>query len=81
MKVDTRPTEAGERYAAAHAAHYRTQNLRQALELYKGILVQYPNAPEAGYCRSQIHNITQAVVPAEEILDAELTLALAHFES
>ena len=72
--------EAGQQYAAAHAAHYTTKDLREALELYAGILAAHPNTQEAGYSRSQIQNIVNAVVPRQELFDAQVVLAMAHFE-
>jgi hypothetical protein len=73
-------TEAGQRYAAAHAAHYRTKDMREALELYKGVMAAHPDTREAGYSRTQIQNIVNTVVPKHELFDAHLDLALAHFE-
>ena len=80
MRNDTGPTEAGQQYAAAHAAHYTTKNLREALDLYKGIIAAHPDTREAGYSRSQIQNIVNAVVPEQELFDAQVDLALAHLE-
>jgi len=73
-------TEAGQLYAVAYAAHYMAKDLREALELYLGIMAGHPNTPEAGYSQSQIQNIAKAVVPRQELLDAQVDLALAHFE-
>lgn len=78
MKTDVLPTEASLEYAAAHAMHYATKDLREALELYGRILARYPNAPEAEYARVQIRNIADAVVPAPLVLDALVQLAIAH---
>jgi hypothetical protein len=77
MKNERIPTEAGEQYAAAHAAHYTEKNLHRALELYKGIVTAHPDAPEAGYSHSQIKNIVNTVVPKQDLLDAQVELALA----
>ena len=77
MKNENRHTEAREQYTAAHDTHYTTKDLREALQLYRGIMVAYPNTEEAGYARSQIQNIVNAVVPKQELLDAQLDLALA----
>ena len=77
MKNECIPTEAGEQYAAAYAAHYTEKNLHQALKLYKGIVTAHPNAPEAGYSHSQIQNIVNNVVPKQDLLDAQVELALA----
>jgi hypothetical protein len=79
MKNDTSLTEASRQYAAAHAAHYETKDLRKALELYKGILAAHPDSQEAGYSRSQIHNIIKEVVPERELFEAEVGMATAYF--
>ena len=73
-------TGAGRAYAAAHAAHYSERNLAAALQLYMELIASAPNAPEAGYSRVQIQNIVNAVVPAQELLNAQLALALAQLE-
>ncbi len=80
MKHGTGPTEASKQYAAAHAAHYSTKDLRKALELYRSVMATHPGTPEAEYCRSQIQNIVKAVVPKRELLDAQMDLALAHID-
>jgi hypothetical protein len=79
MKNDTGLTEASQRYAAAHAAHYETKDLRQALELYKSILAAHPDTQEAGHSRSQIQNIIKEVVPERELFEAQVGIAMAHF--
>ena len=48
MKNDTGLTEASRQYAAAHAAHYETKDLREALELYRGILAAHPHPDPGG---------------------------------
>ena len=73
-------TESGGAYAAAHAVHYSDRNLAAALQLYIELIASRPNAPEAGYARAQIQNIVRAVVPAQELLNAEIGLALARLE-
>jgi hypothetical protein len=40
----------------------------------------HPQSQEAGYSRMQVQNIINAVVPKQELLEAEIELALAHFE-
>jgi len=70
-------TEAGEQYAAAHAAHYKTKDLNSALDLYQGVMAAYPDTPEAEYSRSQIQNIAKSVVPKQELLDGEMAMARA----
>jgi hypothetical protein len=80
MGNDIRLTEAGKQYAAAHAAHYVTKDLQEALELYKGVMAAHPNTPEAGYCHAQIQNIVKSIVPKQELLDAQAELARVHIE-
>jgi hypothetical protein len=80
MKKDTGLAEAIQQYAAAYTAHYTTKALHEALELYRGVIAEHPNTEEAKYSRSQIQNIVNAVVPKQELSDAQVDLALAHFE-
>ena len=77
MREDTEMTEAGRHYAAAYKTHYETKDLRKAFELYKGVMVDHPNTKEAGYSKSQIQNIVNAVVPKEERLESQMDLASA----
>jgi hypothetical protein len=79
MRNDKGLTEASRQYAAAHAAHYETKDLREGLELYRGILAAHPDTQEAGYSRSQIQNIIKEVVPERELLEAQVGMAMAHF--
>ena len=79
MRNDKRP-EASQQYAAAHAAHYGAKDLRAAMELYRGILVAHPDTREAGYSRSQMQNIVRAVVPAPELLEAQVSCAMTRLE-
>lgn len=79
-RKDIVPTAAGRQYLAAHAAHYKSKDLRAALELYQRLLAQYPDTQEAGYSRSQIDNIVRAVVPKQTLLETEVHLALAHLD-
>jgi hypothetical protein len=80
MLNDTELTEAGRQYAAAYAAHYTGRDLPVALQLYKKLLASHPSTQEAGYSQTQVQNIVNAVVPKQELLDAQIELALAHFE-
>jgi hypothetical protein len=80
MKNNTKPTEAGQQYAAAHEAHYATKDLVEALGLYKGVMAEHPNSQEAEYSRTQIHNIVKSVVPEQKLLDAQVELTLANLE-
>lgn len=77
MIDDMELTVAGQQYAAAHAAHYRSKDVRAALELYKELIVAHGDTAEAGYSRSQIHNIAFGVVTREDLLSAMANLALA----
>jgi len=77
MRNDSELTNAGKQYAVAHAAHYTMKDLHEAIGLYRDIMTAYPNDPEAGYSRAQIQNIVNAVVPKQELLDAQVELALA----
>ena len=79
MHNETGLTEASRQYAAAHAAHYETKDLREALELYRGIVAAHPDAQEARYSRSQIQNIIKEVVPEQELFEAQVGMAMAHF--
>lgn len=80
MREATETTEAGRQYAAAYEAHYMTKDLREALGLYRGLTIAHPDTPEARYSRSQIQNIVNAVVPKQELFDAQADLALTCFE-
>jgi hypothetical protein len=80
MRHETVTTEAGREYAAAYAAHYTGRDLPLALQLYKKLMASHPDAQEADYSRTQVQNIVNAVVPEQELLDAEMELAIAHFE-
>lgn len=80
MRHDAPPDDAARRYAEAHAAHYAAENLRQAIALYGAILVEHPEAREAGYSRSQIENIVKAVVPPGVLLQAGLDLAMGQLD-
>ena len=80
MRDQGEPTGSGGAYAAAHAAHYSDRNLAAALQLYIELIASRPNAPEAGYARAQVENIVRAVVPAQELLNAQIELALARLE-
>jgi hypothetical protein len=40
----------------------------------------HPSDPEAEYSRVQVLNIANAVVPKQELLDAQMELVLAHLE-
>ena len=80
MKTKTELTEATREYAAAYAAHYTEHDLPSAMRLYRQVMGSHPSNPEAEYSRVQIQNIVNAVVPKQELLDAQMELALTYFE-
>ena len=80
MKKDKAMTEIGQQYATAHDAHYKTKNLRQALGLYQSLVAAHPDTHEAEYSRAQIHNIAKNTVPKQELLDAQINMAVDHLE-
>ena len=80
MKNRTKDTAEGKDYTKAHNMHYKTKNLPKAFKLYRGIITDYPRTEEAGYSLSQVKNIVNEVVPKQEVMDALVALALAHFE-
>lgn len=79
MKTETELTEAGRDYAAAYAAHYTDHDLPTALQLYLKVVSSCPGTKEAGYARAQAQNIINATVPDQELLDAQVELAVVHF--
>ena len=80
MRNNTEHTEAHRQYATAYAAHYTEHDLPSALRLYRQLMASHPSGPEAEYSRVQIQNIVNAVVPKQELLDAQTELAVTHFE-
>jgi hypothetical protein len=80
MRNNNELTDAGREYAAAYAAHYTAHDLPLALQLYKKVLASHPNAQEADYSRMQVQNIVNAVVPKQELLDAQMELVFGYFE-
>ena len=72
-------TKAGQDYAAAYTAHYETKNLKEAFELYRSVIAAYPESQEAVYSQKQIENIVAALVPKQELFDAQVNMALARF--
>ena len=81
MRKDTTLTVTGKQYAEAHAAHYTTKDLHKALDLYKGVMAAHPNTEEAEYSRTQMQNIVKSVVPKQNLLDAQVALALTCLRS
>ena len=80
MIDNTRLTEAGQQYATAYDAHYKTKDVYKAFKLYERIIAAHPDTQEAGYSRSQVQNIVNTVVPKQEVMDALAKLALNHFK-
>ena len=80
MRNETELAEVGRQYAAAYAAHYSGRDLPAALQLYMKLMASHPGAREARDSRAQIQNIVNTVVPKQELLDAQIELALAHLE-
>jgi hypothetical protein len=77
MNDETR-SKANQMYAKAHQEQYKNNDLHAALAIYRDIIAAHPEEKEAGYSRGQIRNIVSKVVPKQELLDAELELALSH---
>ncbi|MBN2716739.1 MAG: hypothetical protein JXX14_12875 [Deltaproteobacteria bacterium] len=80
MSDQTTPTEAKKQYSVAYETHYKQGDLREAFALYRNILSNFPNTREAGYARSQIQHIVNAMVPKEDRLESQIRLASAVFE-
>ena len=80
MINNTKLTEAGQQYATAYDAHYTTKDMYKAFKFYGRIIAAHPDTDEAGYSRSQVQNIVNAVVPKQKVMDALVELALTHFE-
>jgi hypothetical protein len=80
MTNNTILTEAGQQYATAYGAHYTTKDMYKAFKLYGRLIAAHPDTEEAGYSRSQVQNIVNAVVPKQKVMDALVALALSHFE-
>jgi hypothetical protein len=60
----------------AHASHYAERDYPAALRSYDQLIALHPGAPEAEYARTQMRNIAKSVIPAKELLAAELELVL-----
>jgi hypothetical protein len=80
MSEDSALAEIAQEYREAHAAHYSERDLARALQLYKKLIASHASAREAGYSRTQVQNIVNAVVPQQELLDAQTEFALARLE-
>jgi hypothetical protein len=60
--------------------HYVERDLIGAVRSYTGLIASHPSATEAGYSRAQVKNIVNLVVPDEELLRAQMDLALRHLQ-
>jgi hypothetical protein len=80
MRNETELTEENRQYAAAYAAHFVERDLPLALQLCEKLMASHPGAQEAKYSGKQVQNIVNAVVPEQELLDAQMELVVAHFE-
>ena len=80
MRESNISAEAGQQYASAYETHYTTKDIRKAFKLYEDIIASYPDTKEAGYSRSQVQNIVNAVVPKKDIMDSLFGLARIHFD-
>ena len=79
LTAASRQTEAARQYAVAYAAHYTERDLPGALRLYVNVIASHTNEQEADFSRSQVQNIVNAVVPKQELFDAQVNLAAAQF--
>ena len=80
MTNESQSSTPSQKYSTAYTAHYTEQNLSLALRLYQELMTSHPNEPEAEYSRVQIQNIVHAVVPKQDLLDAQLALLNAHLK-
>jgi hypothetical protein len=78
MRESRLSTEAGQQYALAYEAQYKTKEIQKAFALYEHIITAQPDTQEAGYSRSQIQNIVNAVVPKKTVMDSLIKLARIH---
>ena len=76
-----RTTMASRAYDKAHDVHYATKDLHQALGLYGCVMAAYPGTLEAEYSQTQMHNIVKSVVPAEELLAAQVELTVSQLRA
>ena len=81
MSTTTEPAWASRNYEEAHAIHYQERDLLRALGAYCRIIASSPGTPEADHSRTQIRNIVNRAVPADELLSAETELALRHLQA
>ena len=81
MSKDKERSEPARAYADAYTSHYSERDYPAALRSYEQVIALHPSAPEAEYSRSQIRNIVKNVVPAKELLAAQLELVLHYLQS
>ena len=81
MSTTTEPPWASQHYEEAHAIHYEERDLLRALGAYCRIIASFPGTPEAEHSRTQIRNIVNIAVPADELLNSQTELALRHLQS
>jgi hypothetical protein len=62
MRESRLSTDAGQQYATAYESHYTAKDIHKAFTLYEDIIATHPDTKEAGYSRSQIQNVVNAVV-------------------
>ena len=78
MNTNKEHSSAARSYADAYASHYAERDYPAALRSYEQLIALHPSAPEAEYARTQIRNIVKSVIPAKELLAAELELGLRY---
>jgi len=78
MNENNERSVAAQSYAAAYASHYAERDYPAALRAYDQLIALHPGAAEAEYARTQIRNIVKSVIPAKELLAAELGLVLRY---
>lgn len=67
-------------YEKAYTAHYKSKKLEDAIARYQNIIKSHPKSKEAGYARAQLLNIVNHVVSPEELLNAQVEMALARLK-
>lgn len=80
MSQLTVPAKAYQQYTAAHEAHYKAQDLAEALSRYRRVMAAHPDTVEAKFSRVQIGTIVNSVVPKQALFDAQVDLALEYIE-
>lgn len=80
MRQDTAAEKASAQYLTAYGAHYKDDDLGAAFRLYRKVMAEHPDSAEFAYSLRQLENIVVAVIPTQELLDAHVRMALAHFK-